>query len=65
MFSRFVSQWTYMSNLCNSIREQEVNNITIPFSVSVINEWKAEFIFDAKKLHLIRKKKFASVMVNK
>lgn len=62
LYARFVSQWTYLSNLYNSIREQEINNVNVPSSVHIINERKAEFIFDAKNLHLIRKKKFASII---
>ena len=61
-YARFVSQWTYLSNLYNTLRDQEIN--LSPSSAAAmqnkLSERKAEFIFDAINLHLDSKPAFAS-----
>lgn len=60
-YARFVSQWTYLSNFYNSIRDQELAHLNpSPSAKDFLRKRKAEFIFDAINLHLDNKEKFAA-----
>lgn len=58
-YARFSSQWTYLANLYNSIKNCSVSNSS---AKDVIAEWKAAFIEDAEYLHLACKENFASII---
>jgi hypothetical protein len=59
LYARFVSQWTYMANLYNQIKEVEVSLSSAQnFSAGQSNpmaQWKAGFIEDAVLLHMATK----------
>jgi len=58
-YARFSSQWTYLANLYNSIKQCSVS----PGSEEdILAEWKAGFIEDAEYLHLACKENFASII---
>lgn len=59
LYTRFASQWTYLSNLYNQIKAAECRE---QCNASVLAEWKAGFIEDAEELHLATKPLFASVL---
>lgn len=76
-YARFVSQWSYISNLYNQIKNAEIsmclncqNNKCTPH-VSVtecnnslkLNGWKVGFIEDAETLHMETKPLFAGVIL--
>lgn len=52
LYARFVSQWTYIANLYNLIKQVEVAGVKDAQSLA---EWKAGFIEDALELHLASK----------
>jgi hypothetical protein len=59
LHARYASQWTYLANVYNRIKETEARGGTcIPEKMA---EWKAGFIEDAEDLHLIGKPMFAYV----
>lgn len=58
LYSRFASQWTYLSNLYNQIKETEARTIDSPAAATLIAEWKANFLEDAADLHLATKRVF-------
>lgn len=67
LYARFVSQWTYMANLYNQIKEVEVSlsSGTHNSSSSQPNsmaEWKAGFIEDAVMLHMATKPTMAGII---
>lgn len=55
-YARFASQWTYLADLYNRIKEAEATSAD---SV-VVAEWKAGFLEDDENLHLIGKTTFVS-----
>ena len=58
LYARFSSQWTYLANLYNSIKQAESSdgdNIKL-------SQWKAGFIEDAENLHMACKGSFVSVI---
>jgi hypothetical protein len=57
-YSRFSSQWSYLANLYNQIKQIECGS---PTAQSVV-DLKAAFIEDADELHLLRKPIFASTI---
>ena len=66
-YARFVSQWTYLSNLYNQIKETDVNyclNSDCDNAVAKekLDGWKAGFIEDAENLHMETKPLFAAVI---
>lgn len=61
LYSRFSSQWSYLSNLYNQIKQVEVAPEGKKYRIC---EWKAAFIEDAYDLHLIYKEMFSSIIVN-
>ena len=59
LYSRFASQWSYLSNLYNSIKQAScVENC----KEDALAEWKAGFIEDAECLHLAYKKNFVPII---
>ncbi|MBR5413048.1 MAG: hypothetical protein IK114_08390 [Fibrobacter sp.] len=68
-YARFVSQWTYLSNLYNQIKEAELNiydnaNNNNEKALDALYRWMAGFIEDAETLHLETKTLFATVILN-
>lgn len=60
LYSRFSSQWSYLANLYNSIKQTESS--TKDLNKCAIAEWKAGFIEDAEYLHLAHKTNFVSII---
>ena len=61
LYTRFASQWIYLANLYNKIKETEAKyDDTV--SKDVISSWKAGFLEDAEDLHLAKKQLFVSVI---
>lgn len=58
-YARFSSQWAYLANLYNLIKEVEVSGVN---DVKAMAQWKAGFIEDALDLHLASKSNFAGVI---
>ncbi|WP_421844159.1 hypothetical protein [Mycobacterium sp.] len=61
LYARFSSQWTYLANVYNQIKNAIVS---APGELGEerrheISYWKAAFVEDAQDLHLVRKKMFA------
>ena len=61
LYTRFASQWRYLANLYNKIKETEAKNGDA-VSKDVIASWKAGFLEDAEDLHLATKQLFVSVI---
>ncbi|MEX2232317.1 MAG: hypothetical protein WD824_09160 [Cyclobacteriaceae bacterium] len=59
LYSRFSSQWGYLSNLYNQIKQTEASASN---DEKILNEWKAAFIEDAIALHLALKPMFAMII---
>jgi len=59
LYTRFASQWTYLAELYNKIKEAEVDGGA---NKDVIAEWKAAFLEDATELHLATKGLFVSII---
>lgn len=58
-YARFVSQWTYLAGLYNSIKQAE----SVPNSKKkVIAHWKAGYLEDAENLHLAAKNNIATII---
>jgi hypothetical protein len=57
-YSRFSSQWSYLANLYNQIKQVECDSPT----AQSVADLKAGFIEDADELHLLRKPIFASTI---
>lgn len=66
LYARFASQWTYLANLYNQIKQTELELAKDSVNPGTTNEklaeWKAAFIEDAQNLHLVRKPIYASVI---
>ena len=62
LYARFSSQWTYLSNLYNKIKETEARTCTDDCSTNIIAAWKADFLEDADDLHLATKRVFAPLL---
>ena len=63
-YARFVSQWTYLSNLYNQIKEAELNLSPSPKPPDALLHWMAGFIEDAENLHLDTKSIFSTIIIN-
>lgn len=61
LYTRFASQWRYLANLYNKIKETEAKNGDA-VAKDVIASWKAGFLEDAEDLHLATKQLFVSVI---
>jgi hypothetical protein len=63
-YTRFASQWTYLANLYNKIKETELRSPVGKNKAlqATLAAWKAGFIEDADELHLVRKHMFAFVV---
>src|SRR5690606_6800070 len=59
LYSRFSSQWGYLSNLYNQIKQAETS---LQVNKKTLNYWKAGFIEDAVELHLALKPMFAMII---
>lgn len=59
LYTRFSSQWSYLANLYNLIKQTSCNK---GLNEDVMAEWKAGFIEDAEYLHLANKANFASII---
>ncbi|RUM94403.1 MAG: hypothetical protein DSZ28_03365 [Thiothrix sp.] len=62
LYSRFASQWSYLSNLYNSIKQTEVNNNGRTKKSRSMAEWKAGFMEDAENLHMAGKSSFSPII---
>jgi hypothetical protein len=51
-YARFVSQWSYLANLYNQIKQVEVQGVQ---DQGALAQWKAGFIEDAMDLHMVTK----------
>ncbi len=60
LYSRFSSQWVYLSGLYNSIKQTEVSSHY--YDANAMAEWKAGFIEDAECLHMVKKRSFAPII---
>jgi hypothetical protein len=58
LYSRFASQWAYLANLYNKIKETQAKTADVPQAQRFIDGWKAGFIEDAFELHLATKTSF-------
>jgi len=58
LYARFASQWSYLANLYNNIKETEA----LDGDEKVVAEWKAGFIEDAENLHLACKSSFVTTV---
>ena len=58
-YARFVSQWSYLANLYNLIKQAES---TGGAKTEVLAQWKAGYIEDAETLHLLCKRSVAPVV---
>jgi hypothetical protein len=61
LYTRFSSQWSYLANLYNLIKQTSATDGSNPI---IIAEWKAGFIEDAQYLHLSHKENFAPIIKN-
>lgn len=61
LYTRFSSQWSYLANLYNLIKQTSATNDS---NLIIIAEWKAGFIEDAQYLHLSHKENFAPIIKN-
>ncbi|PKL40554.1 MAG: hypothetical protein CVV44_02815 [Spirochaetae bacterium HGW-Spirochaetae-1] len=59
LYARFSSQWTYLANLYNQIKQAETR---CEINSEKLAEWKAGFVEDAEVLHLMMKPIFSSVI---
>jgi hypothetical protein len=59
LHSRYASQWTYLANVYNRIKETDARGGIE--DNRAMAEWKAGFLEDAEDLHLIGKPMFASL----
>lgn len=68
LYARFASQWAYLANLYNEIKQTEIrlasDNSGQEKSAKKLAQWKAAFIEDAENLHLARKPIYAVVIKN-
>lgn len=62
LYARFASQWTYLANLYNSIKETEARVASDRKAAPIIADWKAGFLEDAENLHLATKGTFVAVL---
>lgn len=65
LYTRFSAQWTYLADLYNQIKSTQARTVGGEFEAparSVLSEWKAGFIEDAKELHLVAKPLFLSIV---
>jgi hypothetical protein len=63
LYDRFKSQWTYLANLYNQIKQTEVEMETrIDEKKEKLAQWKAGFIEDAVEMHLHTKGNIASII---
>lgn len=64
LYSRFASQWSYLANLYNLIKQVESSEEWNPgkYAWCALCEWKAGFIEDAVILHLASKTPFDNIV---
>lgn len=58
LYARYSSQWSYLANLYNSIKQTEA----ISTNAKVLAQWKAGFLEDADNLHIACKGTFVSTI---
>ena len=58
LYARFASQWSYLANLYNTIKQTEANSP----EPQVMAEWKAGFLEDADNLHVACKGTFVTTI---
>lgn len=61
LYTRFASQWMYLANLYNKIKETSVRNRGAE-KYSAMAEWKAGFLEDAQLMHLATHRVFVAVV---
>jgi hypothetical protein len=59
LYARFSSQWGYLANLYNQIKQVEASEVKQPDALAT---WKAGFIEDAENLHLACKDSIAPIL---
>jgi hypothetical protein len=62
LYARYASQWTYLANVYNRIKETEARAPAAALGTAALAQWKAGFIEDADDLHLATKPLFAGVI---
>jgi hypothetical protein len=60
-YARFTSQWTYMANLYNQIKQAEVSEAN-NLNTKALSQWKAGYIEDAYTTHMATKPTVAGVI---
>ncbi len=61
LYTRFTSQWTYMANLYNQIKQAEITALDETRKV-ILAQWKAGYIEDAYTTHMATKPMVADVI---
>lgn len=61
LYARFTSQWTYMANLYNQIKQAEIT-AQEPLRKKILAQWKAGYIEDAYTTHMATKPMVAGVI---
>lgn len=61
LYARFTSQWTYMANLYNQIKQAEIT-VQEPLGKKILAQWKAGYIEDAYTTHMATKPMVAGVI---
>lgn len=61
LYARFTSQWTYMANLYNQIKQAEIT-AQEPLRTKALAQWKAGYIEDAFATHMATKPMVAGVI---
>ncbi len=61
LYTRFASQWSYLANLYNLIKQASISD-SDSINEERMAEWKAAFIEDAEFLHLSHKENFTSII---
>lgn len=62
LYARFASQWAYMANLYNLIKQTEVTAPVPTNGAKALSQWKAGFIEDALAVHMATKPTIAGVI---
>jgi uncharacterized membrane protein len=65
LYTRYASQWQYLADLYNRIKEKEIGLQNSPDfkkeAEQKLAQWKAGFVADARAMHLIRHDSFQTV----
>lgn len=59
LYARFASQWSYLANVYNQIKQTEVEGAA---NERALNQWRAGYVEDAVNLHLALKSSVAPIV---